>query len=106
MSHDGNQLRTDLADLVGERPGWRLEVLSRPGAAPLWCYGQDGHPEFSVTAEEDRIRLSAMASDGEISFEDAASLTAWLAEHRPDALRDPPVKLRGKARFRSFFEWS
>lgn len=106
MGNDESQLRTELAELVGERPDWRLEPLSTPGAAPLWCYGRQGQSEFSVTAEGAGIRLFTTGSDEEIMFDDAETLRVWLAEQRPDALQDPPVKLRGRARWRRFFEWS
>jgi len=106
MAPNSKEHREDLAELLGQRPGWRLEPQVTPGATPLWCYVDEGRIEFSVSAQDDLIRLYEMATDQEVTFSDAESLTSWLRVHRSDALRDPPARLRGKARFRSFLEWS
>ena len=106
MARNSKNHREELAELVGQRPGWRLEPQATPGATPLWCYVDEGRIEFSVSTQGDLIRLYEMATDEEITFDDAEALTSWLRVHRSDALRDPPSRARGKARFRSFFEWS
>ncbi len=106
MSRDERKLRKELAELVGQRPGWRLEPRSTPGATPLWCYMDEGRIEFSVTAQEDKLRLYVMATDEEFTLDDPAALTDWIRANRADALREPPVKPTLKTRKRGFFEWS
>lgn len=106
MGREERRLRKELAELVGQRPGWRLEPRSTPGATPLWCYVDEGRIEFSVTAQEDKLRLYVMATDQEVVFDDSAALTDWIRANRADALREPPVKPAGKARKRGLFEWS
>jgi hypothetical protein len=107
MAHDAKTLRRQLTDLFADRPGWRLEPQTTPGANPLWCYVDEERIEFSVAAHEGVIRLYVMATDREITFESPDALTTWLREHKADALREPLLRQqRGKARFRSFLEWS
>ena len=66
-----HQPRTHLADLFGDRPGWRLEPRTTPGASPLWCYVDAGQIELSVTAERDGVHLFVMDDDRELLFGDA-----------------------------------
>ncbi len=106
MARHRTQHRKELSDLLAQRPGWRLEPQSTPGAPPLWCYTDDEPPEFSVSALEDGVLLRELSSEQVIRFADVEALTSWLRAHRPDALREPPTRLHGKARIRNFFEWS
>jgi hypothetical protein len=106
MGREESKLRKELAELVGQRPGWRLEPRATPGASPLWCYMDEGSVELSVTVQEGNIHLYVMATDEEIVLDDAQALTSWIQMHRADTLRDAPAKPTGKARVRSFFEWS
>jgi hypothetical protein len=99
-------MRKELADLFGDRPGWRLEPRSTPGATPLWCFVFGGKIEFSVTAERDSITLYIMETDQELVFKDSDELTEWLRTHRAEAMREPEPRVQGKARRRRFFEWS
>jgi hypothetical protein len=46
-----------------------------------------------------------MESDEDVAFRDANGLTAWLQEHRPEAMLATPVRPDGKKRARKFFEW-
>jgi hypothetical protein len=102
-----SQAGNEIFDLLGGRPGWRLEPRSTPGATPLWCFVFGGKIEFSVTADGDAIHLYVMETDREIVFEDADELTAWLRSNRAEALRDPVSRPpSGKSRFRKLFEWS
>ena len=99
--------RNDMADLLGGRPGWRLEPRSTPGASPLWCFVFGGKIEFSVTVEGGSIHLYVMETDEEIVFKDADELTTWLRTHRAEALQEPASRSpAGKSRFRKLFEWS
>jgi hypothetical protein len=88
------------------RPGWRLEPQTSPGASPLWCYVAGGKVECSVTVVEGAIRLYEMETDREIVFPDVTALTAWLQQHRSEALREAPSPAAAKAKRRRFFEWS
>ncbi len=54
--------RTRSCDLLGGRPGWRLEPRSTPGATPLWCFVVNGKIEFSVTG---RRRVRPPLRDGD-----------------------------------------
>jgi hypothetical protein len=97
--------RNVLVDLLGGRPGWRLEPRSTPGATPLWCFVFSGKIEFSVTTEGNSIHLYVMETDEDLVFQDADELTTWLRTHRAEALRDAVSGRPGKSRFRRLFEW-
>jgi hypothetical protein len=71
----------------------------------LWCFVANGRVVYSVTADGSVIRLYIMDSDEEIAFRDTTGLTAWLQEHRPEAMQDAPVRPNGRKRARRFFEW-
>ncbi len=106
MGPSARQARKQITELLHGRPGWRLEASTTPGAAPLWCFVVDGVIEFSVTLEDGAIRLYVMDTDDEIAFADSHALTAWLTEHRADALADPPARPDAKTRTQSPFRWS
>ena len=105
MARRANQTRQELVDLLRGRPGWRLEPRTTPGATPLWCFVANGRVVYSVSAEGGMIRLYVMESDDEVAFRDTSGLTAWLQEHRPEAMQEAPVRPNGKKRARKFFEW-
>ncbi len=105
MARRADKPRLHLADLLGDRPGWRLEPRTTPGASPLWCYVDTGQIELSVTAERDGVHLFVMDTDRELVFADAAGLEAWLREHKGESLEEGQPRPAGKDRFRKFFEW-
>ena len=106
MSDQAGPSGNEVVNLLGGRPGWRLEPRSTPGATPLWCFVFGGKIEFSVTADGDSIHLYVMDTDEEIVFKDADELTTWLRTHRAEALREPDSRPSpGKSRFRKLFEW-
>lgn len=106
MARRAGQPRQQLVDLLRGRPGWRLEPRTTPGATPLWCFVDNGRIVYSVTAEGGVIRLYIMESDQEAAFRDVDGLTAWLQEHRPEAMQDVPVRPDGKKKkAKKFFEW-
>jgi hypothetical protein len=105
MARRADQPRTHLADLLGGRPGWRLEPRTTPGAAPLWCYVDEGRIELSVTAEGDRVHLFVMDDDRELVFADAKGLEAWLRVHKGQSLTEAQPRPPGRDRFRKLFEW-
>ena len=96
----------DFEELLGGRPGWRLEPQSTPGAAPLWCFVFNGKIEYSVTVDRDTIHLYVMETDDEIVFADADQLMAWLRSNRAEAAQEPAARVSGKERRRRFLEWS
>ena len=98
-------MTNEVLDLLGGRPGWRLESRSTPGASPLWCFVAGGKIEFSVTADADAIRLYVMDTDREIVFSDADALMAWLRINRAEAAQEPAPRVSAKSRFRKFTEW-
>lgn len=107
MSGHAGPSGNDLAELIGGRPGWRLEPRSTPGATPVWCFVFAGKIEFSVTADAGSIVLYVMETDREIAFKDADELMAWLRSNRAVALQEPASRPPGsKSRLRKLFEWS
>jgi hypothetical protein len=105
MARRAKQPRQQLVDLLRGRPGWRLEPRTTPGATPLWCFVANGRVVYSVTAESGLIRLYIMDSDEEVALRDTVGLTAWLQEHRPEAMQDMQEQPTGTKRARKFFEW-
>ena len=105
MARRANQSRQQLVDLLRGRPGWRLEPRTTPGATPLWCFVASGRVVYSVTADGEVIRLYIMESDEEVTLRDTDGLTAWLQEHRPEAMVDIPEQPTATKRARKFFEW-
>lgn len=99
-------LPNEFVDLLGGRPGWRLEPMSTPGSPSAWCFVFDGKVEFSVTANSGSILLYVMATDQEIVFEDRDAFTTWLRDHRPEALQERVASLPTWSRLRSIFKWN
>jgi len=97
--------RTELTDLLGRRPGWRLEPRTTPGASPSWCFVAGGEVEFSVTADGGLIRLYVMATDEEMQFADCGALSAWLQANRAEAMQGAPPRQDRASRFKNIFEW-
>ncbi len=106
MGRRADHARTELVELLGGRPGWRLEPRTTPGATPMWCFVSGGEIEFSVAADAGAIHLYVMATDKEFVFSDAEQLRAWLRVHREDALQEAAPRSEEKKRSRRFFEWS
>ena len=98
-------MTNEVLDLLGGRPGWRLEPRSTPGATPLWCFVANGKIEFSVTADPGAIHLYVMDTDREIVFADADGLMAWLRTNRAEAAQEPAPRVSAKSRFRKLTEW-
>ncbi len=65
----------------------------------------NGKVEYSVAAQSGAIHLYVMETDQELAFRDVDGLSAWLQEHRPEAMLDAPVRPDGKKRVKRFFEW-
>ena len=104
--HPGGEPSTnEILDLLGGRPGWRLEPRSTPGTTPLWCFVFNGKIEFSVTVDGESVRLYVMETDQEIVFDDADGLMAWLRANRAEAVLEPVPPGTKKSRFRKITEW-
>jgi hypothetical protein len=95
----------EIHDVLGGRPGWRLEPRSTPGATPLWCFVFNGRIEFSVTVEDGSIRLYVMDTDRELVFDDGGGLMAWLRSNRVEAAQDPAPVVPRRSRLRKLTEW-
>jgi hypothetical protein len=106
MTPGGRPSTNDILELLGGRPGWRLEPRSTPGTTPLWCFVFNGKIEFSVTAAPDSVRLYVMDTDQEIVFDDGEGLMQWLRNNRVEAVQEPVQPGTRKARFRKFTSWS
>jgi hypothetical protein len=102
----GGQSTNDILDLLGGRPGWRLEPRSTPGTTPLWCFVVNGRIEFSVTADPESVRLYVMETDQEIIFDDGDGLMAWLRSNRAEAVQDSVQRETRRSRFRRITDWS
>jgi hypothetical protein len=102
---DGGRPKNEILDLLGGRPGWRLEPRSTPGSTPLWCFVANGKIEFSVTVGAKTLRLYQMETDQEIVFADADGLMAWLRANRAEAAREPVAQVPRRSRLRKFTEW-
>jgi len=106
MNDPTGSLHDEFVELLGGRPGWRLEPSSTPGAPPLWCFVFDGKIEFSVTVDGGSVHLYVMDTDREIEFKDSDEFMTWLRTHRREAVQEPAPRPTGGSRFRKFFEWS
>jgi hypothetical protein len=105
MNPGGGRSTNEVLELLGNRPGWRLEPRSTPGATPAWCFVFNGRIEFSVTADRGSVRLYVMETDQEIVFDDGNALMAWLRANRAEAAQDATPRAERKSRFRRFTEW-
>jgi hypothetical protein len=106
MSEGAGPSKNEVLDLLGGRPGWRLEPSTTPGTMPMWCFVFNGKIEFSLTADGGSIRLYVMDTDREIVFKDADGLMAWLRTNRVEAVQEPTSRAPRKSRFRKLTEWS
>ena len=115
--HEGAELRMspgrnrglsakEFEQLLGGRPGWRLEPRSTPGAGPLWCFVFNGKIEYSVEVQGTTIHLYVMDTDREIVFPDGDSLMTWLRANRAEAAQEPVAAPTWKSRRRRFTQWS
>jgi hypothetical protein len=95
----------EILDLLGGRPGWRLEPRSTPGSTPLWAFVYNGKIEYSVTADRDSIRLYVMETDQEIVFDDEDGLMSWLRSNRAEAAQESTAGKPRKSIFRKITEW-
>ncbi len=106
MNPGGGPSTNEILELLGSRPGWRLEPSSTPGATPAWCFVFNGKIEFSVTADRGSVRLYVMETDQEIVFDDGEGLMAWLRANRAEAAQTATPPAQRKSRFRRLTEWS
>jgi hypothetical protein len=98
-------LTNEILDLLGGRPGWRLEPRSTPGMTPLWAFVYNGKIEYSVTADGASIRLYVMETDQEIVFDDADGLLSWLRSNRAEAAQEAETGKSRKSIFRKITQW-
>ena len=97
--------KIELVDLLGDRPGWRLEPSLTPGVKPLWCFVVGAKIDLSLAVDGSSISLYVTDTDTEVVLRDTDELTTWLRTHRPAALQAPTTH-PGKSGFRKLFEWS
>jgi hypothetical protein len=97
-------LTNEILDLLGGRPGWRLEPRSTPGSTPLW-FVYNGKIEYSVTIDGGTIRLYVMETDQEIIFDNADGLMSWLRSNRPEAAQESEAGKPRKSIFRRVTQW-
>jgi hypothetical protein len=98
-------LTNELVDLLGGRPGWRLEPRSTPGSTALWAFVYNGKIEYSVTADGGTIHLYVMETDQEIIFENADGLMSWLRSNRAEAAQESEPGKPRKSLFRKVTQW-
>jgi hypothetical protein len=75
-SHD--ELFHQVGALVGDRPGWSLEMSTTPGQPASWCYEHRGEVELSVSVDRRRIVVYLAREDRDIELGDTDELAAWL----------------------------
>ncbi len=77
----------DLFDQVGltlkDRPGWRYEPSTTPGAQPSWCLTADGEILLSVTVIDGIHSVYLPNEDLEIDFDTRERLVAWIDANEP-----------------------
>jgi hypothetical protein len=105
IGHGGQLSAKDLVQLLGGRPGWRLEPSSTPGAGSQWCFVVNGKIEFSVSVDRGAIRLYVMETDRDVVFPDADAMMAWLRSNRAEAAREPVAAPTLKQRRKRFTDW-
>ncbi|MGA3148632.1 MAG: hypothetical protein ABSF33_14335 [Acidimicrobiales bacterium] len=75
----------DLFDQMGltlkDRPGWRYEPSTTPGAQPSWCLTGDGEILLSVTVIDGVRSVYLPNEDVEIDFDNSEGLMAWIDEN-------------------------
>ena len=98
-------MTNEILDLLGGRPGWRLEPRSTPGSTPLWAFVYNGKIEYSVTVDGGTIRLYVMETDQEIIFDNADGLMSWLRSNRPEAAQESEAGKPRKSIFRRVTQW-
>jgi hypothetical protein len=98
-------LTNEILDLLGRRPGWRLEPSSTPGSPPLWAFVYNGKIEYSVRADGDTIRLYVMETDQDIVFDNADGLMSWLRSNRAEAAQEPEPRKSRMSIFRRVTQW-
>lgn len=104
MRSDDGGLWTEVAALLGRRPGWKVQMMPTPGMAQAWGFGSGGETELSIPTEGPTVCLYLVAEDREITFADADELGMWLAENRPDACK-PPKDSRAAVKRGRVLDW-
>ena len=79
--------------------------MSRPGAPPVWCLGEETDPDISVTVDEGTIRVTVIKTDFDVTLTNVDQLTAWLNEYRPGSLPERKERTVEKSRWRNRFRW-
>lgn len=64
-----------------QRPGWRYEPSTTPGAEPSWCLVRQGEILLGVTVIDGVHSVFVPEEDLEIDFSDVEGLMAWIEEH-------------------------
>ncbi len=75
----------ELFDEVGlalqDRPLWRYEPSTTPGAQPSWCLDIDGKIVLSVTVIDGVHSVYLPDADREIDFDGREGLMAWIDDN-------------------------
>ena len=76
-TRDGG-LESGIRDLLGSRPGWRLEPQATPGLPPQWCFGPGGRTRLAVGVGDGAVSLYLEDLDRDLRLPDVATLAGWL----------------------------
>jgi len=78
---DDDQGFDQVGRMLQDRPGWRYEPSTTPGAPPSWCLDVHGEIVLSATVIDGVHSVYLPEADKEIDFDSRESLLAWIVEH-------------------------
>ncbi|KQC34734.1 hypothetical protein [Frankia sp. ACN1ag] len=84
-----------LAQLLENRPDWRLELEFDDGAA--WCFGQYGAARLVITVTPGGYRMYRADKDDSWIIPRLESVAAWLDEHEHEHAGLTPLQVELKA---------
>lgn len=76
-----------------------------PGAPPVWCFGDKGEWEVSVTVDKGSIRVHELESDHEVNLTSTDELVSWLNAQKPGSLKPQKGRVADKLKRATLFEW-
>ena len=102
---DKDKLRAEVDELLGRRPGWKLQAMATPGLPPVWGFGSGGQVELSVGTDRDSISVYVVEQDLDVTLHNTSELAEWLQAYKPQAFQDPKDGAGAKPKRRRFLDW-
>ena len=78
---DDDELFHQLGLAFHDRPGWRYEPSTTPGARPSWCLDIRGEIRLSATVIDGVHSVYLPDEDREIDFDNGDGLMAWIDDN-------------------------